>query len=105
MFEFTKKLFVAAMNTISLAFVGCGVLISSNPIKCILMSNQECKVRPITVNISRNESDFYLYSVATNKSSGTCNDINNPFSKLCVPDVVKNMNIKVFETHYDTRYV
>ena len=25
-----------------------------------------------------------------------CNNINNPCTKLCVPDVVKNLNVKVF---------
>ena len=25
-----------------------------------------------------------------------CNDINDPYAKLCVPGVIKNVNIKVF---------
>ena len=28
-----------------------------------------------------------------NKCSGSCNDINNPYAKLCVPDVIENMNV------------
>ena len=60
------------------------------------MSNQECKVRPIIVNINSNEPLFYPYRVIVNKCCGSCSEINNPFAKLCVPDVVKNMNIKVF---------
>ena len=39
---------------------------------------------------------LYPYSVLVNKSSGSCNDINNPYAKLCVPDVVKDTNIEVF---------
>ena len=31
-----------------------------------------------------------------NKCSGICNSINNPYGKLCVPDVVKNINVKIF---------
>ena len=31
-----------------------------------------------------------------NKCSRSCNNINDPFAKLCVPDVVKNINVKVF---------
>ena len=27
---------------------------------------------------------------------GSCNNINNPYVKLYVPDVIKDMNIKVF---------
>ena len=52
-------MFFAAMNAIPLAFVGCGALISSNTLKCVSMSNQECKVRPTRVDISSNEPIFY----------------------------------------------
>ena len=70
-------------------------LLSAFP-KCISMNNQECKIRPEIININSNEPLFYSYSIKVNKCSGSCNNINNPYSKLCVPDVVKNMNIKVF---------
>ena len=48
------------------------------------MNNQEHKIRPAMVNINSNEPLFHLYSVAVNKCSGTCNDINDPYTKLCV---------------------
>ena len=28
--------------------------------------------------------------------SGNCNNINDPYSKICVPDIIKNLNVKVF---------
>ena len=31
-----------------------------------------------------------------NKCSGSCNNINDPYAKICVPDVIKDMNIKIF---------
>ena len=49
MFEFIKKTFIAAMR-----FVDCGALISSNPLKFVTMSKQECKVRSAMVNINSN---------------------------------------------------
>ena len=52
------------------------------------MSDPECKVRPAIMNIINNEPLFYPYSVLVNKCSGSCNDINNTHTKLCVPDVV-----------------
>ena len=58
------------------------------------MGNQECKIRPAMANINSNEPLFYPYSVLVNKCSGNCNYINNPCNKSCVPDVVKNINIK-----------
>ena len=57
------------------------------------MNNQECKVRPEIVNVNNNEPLFYPFSIKTSKCSGSCND---PCAKLCVPDIVKNSNIKFF---------
>ena len=51
------------------------------------MSNQECKVRPEIVNVISNKSLFYLFSIKTGKCSGSCNNINDPYAKLCIPDV------------------
>ena len=39
---------------------------------------------------------FYPFSIKVNKCSRSCNNINDPYAKLCVTDVVKNINIKVF---------
>ena len=60
------------------------------------MKNQECKVRPGIVNFNSNEPVFYPFRIRTSKCSGGCNSINDPYPKLCVPDVVKNINIKAF---------
>ena len=43
-----------------------------------------------------NEPVFYPYSIKVNKCSGSCNTINNPLAKLCVPDITKSINVKVF---------
>ena len=71
-------------------FVGCSAL------KCISMNNQECRVRPAIMNVKSNEPLLYRDSILVNQCSGSCNDINNPYAKLCVPHVVKDINIKVF---------
>ena len=76
-------------------------------LKCVSINNQERKVRPVVMNIN-NINFFYPYNILVNKCSGSCNDIINVYSKLCVPDVVKNMNIKVFNKSSrpnETRYV
>ena len=39
---------------------------------------------------------FSLFSIKVNKCSGSCNNINDPCAKLCVPDVVNNINVKIF---------
>ena len=64
--------------------------------KRISMNNQECRVRPKTVDVNNNGPVFFPYSVKTSKCSGSCNNINHPHAKLYVPDVVRNLNVKVF---------
>ena len=60
------------------------------------MNNQDCKIRVGAININSNESSFYPDNSFVNKCGGSCNDINNPYAKLCVPGVFKKMNIQVF---------
>ena len=54
------------------------------------------KVRPGIVNVNSNEPVFYLFSTVSSKCSGSCNSVNYPYAKICIPDVVKNLNVKVF---------
>ena len=75
---------------------------------CVSMNNQECIVRPTTMSINSNEPLFHPYSVIVKKPSGNYNNINNPYAKLCVPDVGKNIDIKVFNLmsrNNETRYM
>ena len=60
------------------------------------MNNQKCKVRPQIVNVNGDDPVFFPFSIKTSKCSGSCNNINDPYAKMCVPDVVKNLNVKVF---------
>ena len=39
---------------------------------------------------------FYPFSIKTSKCSGNCSNINNPSATICVPNVIKNLNFKVF---------
>ena len=60
------------------------------------MNNQERKVRPQTVNTNSDEPVFYTFSIETSKCGGSCYNINDPYAKISVPDVVNNLNVKVF---------
>ena len=66
------------------------------PLKCISMNNQECRVRPQIINVNSKEPMLFPFSIKTSKCSGSCNYINNPYAKLGVLNVVKNLNVKVF---------
>ena len=95
MFGFAKQIFVSAMK-----FFGCNIS-CVNSLKCASANNQECKVRPEIININSNELLFYPYSININKCSGSCNKINDPYSKMCVPDVVKNIVITLIRNSPD----
>ena len=60
------------------------------------MNSQECKIRPEIISINTNEPLLYPYSVKINRCKGSCNTINDPYAKICVPDQIKNRNVKVF---------
>ena len=64
-------------------------------VKEIFMKIQECKPRPQIVNVITKEPVFYPFSIKTSKCSGSCNNINDPYAKMCVTDVAKNINVKL----------
>ena len=71
-------------------------------------SNQTCKARPEIINANSNNPVFYPFSIKTSKCSGNCNNINDPYAKIYVPDVVKDLNVKVFNLISrinETRYI
>ena len=89
MLIFIKKIFYIGSLFLS-------SLVSTTPLSCISLKNQECKVRPKIADINTNNPIFYPFSIKINKCSGNCNNINNPYAKICVPDTVKDLNARVF---------
>ena len=82
MLLFIKKIFL-----IGLAFLSSSM--STTPLSCISMNNEACKVRPEIINLNSNKPVFYAFNIKTSKYSGSCNNINDPYAKICVPDIVK----------------
>ena len=87
-FNFVKKVFVLGLTVLSNSITGA--------LNSVSLKNQECKVRPKIVDINSNNPMFYPFSTKVNKCSGNCNNINNPYAKICVPDTVKDLNVRVF---------
>ena len=86
-FRFVKNVF----------FLGLTILSSfSNALNCTSMKNQACKTRPQVVNITSNNFIFYPFGIKINKCSCNFNNINNPYAKTCVPDIIKDLSVKVF---------
>ena len=55
------------------------------------MNNQACKVRPEIINVNSNEPVFYAFSIKRSKCNGSCNNMNDPYAKICIPNVVKDL--------------
>ena len=87
-FSFVKRVFVLGLTVLSNSITGA--------LNCVLMNNQKCKVRPKVADINSNNPMFYPFSIKINKCSGSCNNITNPYAKICVPDTVKDLNVRVF---------
>ena len=83
----------------------CNVL-NTIPLKFVSIQNQERSVRLEIININSNKPLFYPSSTEVIKCS--CSNINDRYAKLCVPDVVQNINVKVFNLmsrSNETRYI
>ena len=89
MFVFIKK--VVYIGSLFLSS-----LVSTTSLNCISMKNHECTVRPEIINVSSNEPVFYPFSIKTSKCSSSCNNISDQYAKICVPVVVKDFNVNVF---------
>ena len=67
-----------------------------NSLECMSMINQKCRGRPKIIDMNSNDPVFYQYSIKINKCSCSCNNINNPYGKICIPNIIKKTNVKVF---------
>ena len=71
-------------------------IIKTKALECVSVTYQEYMSRPKIIDINKNEIVFYPLSIKVNKCSSNCNNINDFMAKLCIPDTIKDMNIKVF---------
>ena len=54
-----------------------GSFSNMNPLECVSINNQECKVRPGIVNVDSKMPVYFPFSIKTSKCSGRCNNIND----------------------------
>ena len=92
-----KKHNIQNMLLINLA-ISLFSIIKVNALECVSVINQKCMPRPKILNVNEGigEALFYPYNVLVNKCSGSCDTLDNPMSKICVPKIIKNVNMKVY---------
>ena len=61
---------------------------------CLLLKNQECRVSKVIVD---NIYMTFPYKIKVGKCVGSCNDAENPYFKVCLPDTGKNISVKSFD--------
>ena len=73
-------------------------IIKTKALECVSVVNQKSTPRPkiLDVNEGIGEALFYPYNVQVNKCSGSCNTLDNPMAKLCVPNIIKGVNMQVY---------
>ena len=65
--------------------------LSAAPLKCISKVQKQKLLMLVAMN-----PYFFPFSIKTHKCSGSHNNINDLYAKLCVPDVLKNLNLRAF---------
>ena len=73
-------------------------IIKTKALECVSVINQKCIPRPkiLDVNEGVGEALFYPYNVLVTKCSGSCNTLDDPMAKLCIPNIIKEINMKVY---------
>ena len=84
------KIFGVIKKILAIIFLVSNV----NSLKCVLIKNQECKTKEVIIN---HEYMLYPFSSKVNRCNGNCNNISNPYSRVCIPNVIKNITAKRFD--------
>ena len=73
-------------------------IIKTKALECVSVINRKCMPRPkiLDVNEGVGEALFYPYNVLVNKCSGSCDTLANYMSKMYVPNIIKRVNMKVY---------
>ena len=85
------------MRLINLA-ISLFSIVKPKALECVSVVNQKCMPRPkiLDVNEGVGEALFYPYNVLVNKCSGSCNTLDDPTEKMSVPNIIKRINMKVY---------
>ena len=75
MFNLIKKVMILILSAIS--------AVSPN---CLLLKNKKCKARKVIID---NDYMSFAYKIKVDKCVGSCNDVEDPYFKVCLPDSAK----------------
>ena len=73
-------------------------IIKTKRLECVSLVNQKCMPRPKILDINEGVGEvlFYPFNFLVNKCSGSCDTLDDPMARWCVPNIIKNVNMKVY---------
>ena len=85
------------MKIISLLISLFGI-IKTKALEYVSVFNRKCmrRLKILDVNKGFGEALFYPYNVLVNKCRGSCDTLDNPMAKMCIPNIIKRINMKVY---------
>ena len=90
MFGFIRKTFIGSLSASTKGSFSESLMSNfKGPIKCVSLNIRPCRARLTFVDINSNETLFSLLTVSANKYGGSCNTINDPYARVCVPNKIK----------------
>ena len=68
-------------------------IIKTRALECASVINRKCMPRPkiLDVNEGVGEALSYPYNLLVNKCSGSCDTLDKPMAKMCVPNIIKKI--------------
>ena len=60
------------------------------------LNKRPCQAKPILADINANEPVFYPFTVGVSKCGGSCKTVNDPYTRICVPNKSRQMYVKLF---------
>ena len=90
MFGFIKRIFIGLLSVSTAgSFREWLVFNSKGPLKCKSLNNEPSKARSALVNIYSDETLLYPFTFTVNEGGGSCNTIEDPGARICIPNKVK----------------
>ena len=83
-FGLVKKVFISLLS-----FSG------SFETKRLSLNNEPCMTRPTLIDLNPLELNYHLLMVSLDKCHGSCNAVDDLFTKKYAPSKIKNVNVEV----------
>ena len=65
-------------------------------IKCIPLSSQPCLVRVTVIDLNLDQVHYCQFVISMSRCDGSCNTLDDPFGRICLPNKVEEVKLKVF---------